>query len=126
MKFKKLCKSLFHCGYKFAKKYFMTHAQRLESITNELYDFGKNYKNQNEVGLGTEFEETAKAIQHLMKVYNYGYDGYEADVWNKHVSQKLIFLQRVIKVKSSNQKDQTSTYILGSLTNYASTLKLIQ
>lgn len=103
----------------------MTHTQRLESITNELYNFGKNYKNQNEIGLGTEFEEAATAIRYLMKVYNYGYEGYEVDVWNKHVSQKLNYLQRVIKVKYSQQKDQTSTYILGSLTNYSSTLKMI-
>jgi hypothetical protein len=107
------------------KNTVMTHTQRLESITHELNDFGKNYKNQNEPGLGAEFEEAAKAIQHLVKVYNYGYEGYEVDVWNKHVSQKLNSLQRVIKVKSSQQHDQASTYILGSLSNYASALKMI-
>ncbi|MCD6017912.1 MAG: hypothetical protein K0S53_1033 [Bacteroidetes bacterium] len=103
----------------------MTHTQRLESITNELYDFSKNYKNQNEIGLSTEFEDAANAIQYLMKVYNYGYEGYEVDVWNKHVSQKLYSLQRVLKAKSSLQKDQTSIYILGSLMNYANTIKMI-
>ena len=103
----------------------MTTTQQLETITHELYDFSKNYKNQNEVGLSSEFEETAKAIQYLVKVYNYGYEGYELEIWNRHISQKLNSLQRVIKVKSSQQKDQNNVFVLGSLSNYASTLKMI-
>jgi len=103
----------------------MTHTQQLKSITDELYNFSKSYKNQNEVGLSTEFEDAANALNYLIKAYNYGYDGYEIDVWNKHVSQKLSSLQRVFKMKSSQQKDQTSIYILGSLTNYASVIKMI-
>lgn len=99
----------------------MTNVQQLEAITNELYHFGENYKSKNEIGLGAEFQEAAEAIQHLMKVYNYGYDGYEVDVWNKHVSQKLNSLQRVVKVKSS-QKDESCNYILGSLTTYTKAL----
>lgn len=101
----------------------MTHTQRLASITNELYDFSTNYKNQNEINLGEEFEDTANALNHLVKVYNYGYDGYEIDVLNKHVSQKISTLQRVLNCKSSNQKDKTTIYALGSLSNYSTIIK---
>ncbi|MES2567594.1 MAG: hypothetical protein V4565_12045 [Bacteroidota bacterium] len=103
----------------------MTHTQRLESITQELYNFSQDYKNQNEIGLGSEFEDTAKAIKQLIKVYNYGYDGYELDVINKHVTQKLNSLQRVLKTKSTNENDVNSHYILGSLNQYNTIIKKV-
>ncbi|MDF2447923.1 MAG: hypothetical protein K0R26_427 [Bacteroidota bacterium] len=103
----------------------MKSIHELESIKKELNLFGKNLKEQNEIGLGAEFEETAEAIQYLANVYNYGYEGYEIDIWNKHISQKLSSLKRVIKVKSSQTQTIPRESILGALTGYENTIKHI-
>ncbi len=100
----------------------MIPTERLESITTELYDFSKNYI-KDDACLGREFEDAANAIKHLISVYNYGYDGYEIDILNKYVSQKLTSLQRVIKVRSTKNKDDKTIYVLGSLNNYTMIIK---
>lgn len=102
----------------------MTRTQTLESMTKELYAFSKNYKKQHEAGIAKEFADTANAVNHLINVYNYGYEGYEVDVLNTHISQKLTSLHRIIKVKHSDQKDTTSVSILGTLYNYSTLIKM--
>lgn len=100
----------------------MTRTQTLESITKELYVFSKNYNTQHETGIAKEFEDTANAVNHLVKVYNYGYEGYEVDVLNKHISQKLSALNRIIKAQYVAQQDTTVT-VLGILNNYTTIIK---
>lgn len=100
----------------------MTRTQTLESITKELYVFSKNYKNQHENGIAKEFEDTAKAVDHLVKVYNYGYEGYEIDVLNKHISKKLSALNRIIKAQYASQQNSSMT-VIGILNNYSTLIK---
>ncbi len=100
----------------------MTRTQTLESITKELYVFSKNYKNHHETGISKELEDTAKAVDHLVKVYNYGYEGYEVDVLNKYISQKLTALNRIIKAQYAAQQD-TTVNVLGILNNYTTLIK---